>query len=102
MLLGPGSGHTLTLRVTDQYGDAFTDTDYRLQIDPSSTVNDLDTTDIDESVVSGLLYNSGRRSLSYDYGGTGPSEETVTVAGRSWWRWPSWRRSYGLLGQTSA
>ena len=71
-LLGPPNGHTVTMMVFDQYGDLFRNSDYMLRIAPSTTGADP---------VTGHLYNSGRRSLSYDYAIATPSQETVTVTG---------------------
>ena len=77
-LLGTANGHTVSMMVFDQYGDLYKDSDYMLRITPGSTAGG---DNMDDDTETGHLYNSGRRSLSYDYGGSGPTQETITVTG---------------------
>ena len=77
-LLGPANGHTVSMTVFDQYGDLYKNSDYMLRITPGSTAGGTNT---DDDTETGHLYNSGRRSLSYDYGGIGPTQETIAISG---------------------
>ena len=75
LLRSSGNRNSVNVSVLDQYGDAFTDTDYSVTATPSSRDGQENETQ------TGDLRNTGTRQLSYNYGDDGPSEEMITVTG---------------------